>query len=100
MKTIISILTVLGFAFGAWFYIDKEKADCKDVQMLAQTVQKNEKAFEYHQTREMYDRKQQQELELDLKYPNKDKMSPEMRKLYEEIKKDKKEYQRQLEQKK
>jgi len=34
MKTIISILTVVGIAFGAYFYIDNRYAQCEDVKKI------------------------------------------------------------------
>jgi len=89
MKTIIGILTIVAFAFTGWMWIDKQKADCSDVQRL-------EVAFNYHQTKEMRDRKQQQLLDIEMKYPDKSKMPPEMRKLYEEMRQDKKDYEKQL----
>ncbi len=34
MKAIIAILTILGFAFGAFFYIDGHYANCEDVKKI------------------------------------------------------------------
>jgi hypothetical protein len=34
MKKIIAILTILGFAFGAYFYIDGKYASCEDVKKI------------------------------------------------------------------
>ena len=34
MKTIISILTIVGIAFGAYFYIDNRYAQCEDVKKI------------------------------------------------------------------
>jgi predicted phage-related endonuclease len=34
MKTIIAILTILAFAFGAYFYLDDRYARCEDVKKV------------------------------------------------------------------
>ncbi len=34
MKTIVTICTILAFAFGAWFYLDDRFAKCEDVKKV------------------------------------------------------------------
>ena len=34
MKTVIAILTILGFAFGAYFFVDDKYARCEDVKKI------------------------------------------------------------------
>ena len=47
MKTIIALLTILSFAFGAWFYIDKTKANCEDVKKIDYKVDKTQQMMEF-----------------------------------------------------
>jgi DNA-binding MarR family transcriptional regulator len=87
--SIIAILTLFGIFFGAYRHFENRYA-------LAEGLKKTNQTLNYHMTSEKYDRKQKQILELELKYPEKSKMSPELRELYEELKMDKEEYKRQL----
>ncbi len=63
MKTIISILTILSFTFGAWLYIDNKKADCDDLKKV-------ENKIDYEILSNQLDRTQEKIDKLKDKYEN------------------------------
>lgn len=90
MKTIISILTILGIAFGAYFWLDNEYAKCAEVKKIEQRLD-HKIATDYLQS------KQQRIWALEDRYPNKDKMPTPVKEEYRQLQEEKKLLEKKIE---
>jgi len=95
MKTIIAILTILGFAFGAWFYIDGKKADCEDVKKVEETVKKVEKRLDYKILSDQLESTQERIYKIKDRYENK-KMDETSKERLHELEQKKEELDRKM----
>ena len=82
MKTIIAILTILAFAFGAYFYLDDKYARGEDVKKI-------EKRLDYKIMSDQFDRKEERVFDLEKRYPNKSKMPESVKEEYQKLQSDK-----------
>jgi len=91
MKTIIAILTILAFAFGAYFYFEQRYALCEDVKKV-------EKRLDYKIISDQFLYKEQRQLELEKRYPEKEKMPESVKEEYQKVLSDKIRLEKKLDQ--
>ena len=82
MKTIISIFTIIGIAFGAYFYIDNRYA-------LSQEVKKIEQRLDYKIIADQLQTKQERIWKISDRYPDSQKMPPAVKEEKRQLETDK-----------
>lgn len=97
MKTIIGILTILAFAFGAYFYFDKTYAKCEDNSKVLLYAQAVEKRLDYKILSDQVDRKDQRIYDIKKSYPNPSAMPEIVKQEYEKAVVDKAKMEKKLE---
>jgi len=90
MKTIISLLTIIGICFGAYIYIENRYA-------LSEEVKKIEQRLDYKITSDQIQSKQQRIWGLEDRYPNKSKMPETVKEEYRQLEVDKSVLEKKLE---
>ncbi len=89
MKTIISLLTIIGICFGAYFYIENRYA-------LSQELEKTKQRLDYKIVSDQVQWKQQRMWTLDDRYPDKAQMPKSVKEEYQEIQEEKKVLEKKL----
>jgi len=97
MKTIIGILTILAFAFGAYFYFEKNFAKAEEIKKTMQYAQAVEKRLDYKIISDQVDRKEDRIREINKRYPEQSKMPETVKEDYDNLKVEKMKLEKKME---